>query len=170
MMRGSVIARGILLAALAGPMLHGTGQAQSGSSDPEAEVDEASLGVGGDSAPHAPLAIAADGRIVLPSGQVVTLVETLDHAAGPDGPALRFRFLAPAIARNGGTIPAEVAQDDMLALCEGYALPRLTEPLPSQIIISLSDRPVPFGETDPDATQFFDSFRPENGRCIPEAF
>ena len=39
MMRGSVIARGILLAALAGPMLHGTGQAQSGSSDPEAEVD-----------------------------------------------------------------------------------------------------------------------------------
>ena len=34
-------------------------------------------------------------------------------------------------------------------------------PQPSQIVISLADRPVPFGQPDPEATQFFEAFRPE---------
>jgi hypothetical protein len=43
-------------------------------------------------------------------------------------------------------------------------------PIPSQIIISLEDRPVPFGEADPEAVQYFEAFRVENGACIWEVF
>jgi hypothetical protein len=60
----------------------------------------------------------------------------------------------------------------MAHLCQSYALPRLSEtgPVPAQIIISLSDRPVPFGEASPEATQFFEAYRIEGDACIWEAF
>ena len=45
-------------------------------------------------------------------------------------------------------------------LCQNFALPRISDigPQPSQIVSSLSDRPVPFGEAAPDATQFFEAY------------
>ena len=55
---------------------------------------------------------------------------------------------------------------------QGFALPRIDPhgPQPAQVIISLSDRPVPFGEVEPDVTQFFEAYRIENGACIWEMF
>lgn len=114
----------------------------------------------------------SEDRIAVPSGQEITLQDVIWNEPGPLGLTLRFRFLAPQIARDGGTIPPEVALDDMLALCTAYALPRIDEfgPMPAQIIISLSDRAVPFGEPAPDATQFFEAYRIEDGACIWEMY
>jgi hypothetical protein len=114
---------------------------------------------------------AAEEAIAVPSGQAVTLVDTLQDAAGPAGLTARFRFLAPAIAAGGG-IGFDTAAADMQALCDGYALPRLavTGPMPAQVVIVLMDRPVPFGEAAPEATQFFEAYRIEAGACVWEAF
>lgn len=128
-----------------------------------------------------PIAMQADGvqvtlgsdvAIQVPSGQVVTLQDVIWNATGADGPVARFRFVAPAIAREGGSVSFDVASADMQALCQDYALARVSEfgPQPAQIIISLADRAVPFGQAAPDATQFFEAYTPEGNTCIWEAF
>lgn len=60
----------------------------------------------------------------------------------------------------------------MEVLCNEFALPRLpaTGPAPAQIIISLSDRAVAFGEPAPEATQFFEAYTIIDGRCQWEPF
>ncbi|MGB3314488.1 MAG: DUF6497 family protein [Albidovulum sp.] len=112
------------------------------------------------------------GAPSVPSGQAVTHLDTIQAVPGPEGLTFRFRFVAPAIARQGGTVSAEAAQKDMEWLCQHYALPRLpkTGPVPEQVVISLSDRPMEFGATNPDATQFFEAFRVEKDTCHWEAF
>ncbi|QYK43074.1 MAG: acetolactate synthase [Paracoccaceae bacterium] len=117
-------------------------------------------------------AVAADDTpIPVPSGQSVTLIEVIWAEPGPEGLTFRFRFLAPQIAPGGG-ITFDAAVEDMAFLCQDYALPRLSDigPVPAQVIVSLSDRPVVFGEADPEATQFFEAYRVEDGICIWEAF
>ncbi|HEX9858131.1 MAG TPA: DUF6497 family protein [Paracoccaceae bacterium] len=113
-----------------------------------------------------------DALIEVPSGQPVTLQDAIWNEPGPEGLTLRFRFIAPQIARNGGSVDFETAVGDMRALCDSYALPRIADlgPVPAQIIISLSDVPVPFGEAMPDATQFFEAFSVQDGVCIWEIF
>lgn len=110
--------------------------------------------------------------LALPSGQSVTLVETIWDEAGPMGLMARFRFLAPEINPATGSVSAESATADIAWICQDFALPQVMgagDP-PSQIVVSLEDRPVPFGEADPEATQFFEAFRIENGSCIWEVF
>ncbi len=110
--------------------------------------------------------------IEVPSGQVVTLLEVISDAAGPFGLTARFRFLAPGIARDRGTVDAETAAEDMDFLCQSYALTKIasTGPQPMQIIISMSDVDVPFGETRPDATQLFNSYSIADGVCVWEIY
>ena len=81
-------------------------------------------------------------------------------------------FLAPEINLETGSVDFLAAADDIAWLCQNFALSHVTDegPMPSQIIISLEDRPVPFGEADPDAVQYFEAFRVENGACIWEVF
>ena len=118
--------------------------------------------------------VTGDAALIpVPSGQAVTLMETIWNERGPDGLAIRFRFLAPAITKGTGTVTSDQAEADMQALCHDYALKRIgdaTGPKPAQIIISLSDRPVPFGETRPEATQLFDSFSYTDGDCVWSLF
>ena len=115
---------------------------------------------------------AEDVSVVVPSGQPITLQETVWGQPGPEGLTMRFLFVAPEIARDGGSVPFEVATEDMRWLCENYALPRIANPGPAvaQIIISLSDRPVPFGQPAPEATQFFEAYGIEGNSCIWEVF
>jgi hypothetical protein len=40
-----------------------------------------------------------DVAVAVPSGQAVTLQDVIWNVPGPTGLAIRFRFLAPAIAR-----------------------------------------------------------------------
>lgn len=116
------------------------------------------------------IATAAHAEDV-PSGQPVTLHEVLVDDVNAQK-WLRFRFIAPQIARENGTIPYEVAEPDMEHLCQSTALPYMAEYelKADMIIISLSDQITEFGATNPDATQFFDAFRVENETCIWEAF
>lgn len=109
--------------------------------------------------------------IAVPSGQAVTLQDVIWNAPGPDGATMRFRFVAPGIAPAGG-VDLETASADMQHLCDTYALPRVADqvPMPQQVIISLSDVPLPFGEASPEATQFFESYRIEDGLCVWEMF
>ena len=74
-----------------------------------------------------PLPLWAGEVIDVPSGQDVSLLETVSNVPGNNGPALRFRFLAPAIARDDGTIDADTAASDMDYLCNDFALKHLPE-------------------------------------------
>lgn len=124
------------------------------------------------SEPTAGAALGSDALIPVPSGQPVTLQDVIWNAPGPEGLTVRFRFVAPQIARDKGSVDYALAAEDMAHLCQTYALPRIAEfgPHPSQIIISLSDVALPFGDAAPEATQFFDAFSHQDGVCIWEMF
>ena len=109
--------------------------------------------------------------IGVPSGQEVHWLDTIQDTQGTAGLTLRYRFLAPQIG-GADPIDAEIASADMQALCDSYVLPRLSTvgPQPQQIVISLSDRPVQFGETDTDAVQYFEAYSVEDGACVWEMF
>ena len=104
----------------------------------------------------------------MPSGQAVTLVETLRDVVGPAGLTDRFRFLAPWLAEAD----YEDVVPDMDWLCDEVALPRVISsvPPPRQIVVSLADRLVSFGAADPEALQFFEAYAIEDGACVPEFF
>ena len=106
--------------------------------------------------------------IALPSGQVATLVETIRDAAGTAGLTDRFRFVAPWLA---GAEYEDVVPD-LDWLCDAVALPRVISsvPPPNQIVVSLADRALNFGASDPDALQFFESYAVVDGACVPEFF
>jgi len=113
----------------------------------------------------------AQTAIAVPSGQPVTLSEVLvDDATGEIW--ARFRFVAPDIARDRGLVDYDTAAGDIDHLCQNLAIPYLDLHGLSvaRIVISLSDRALEFGASDPDATQFFEAFRQEYGRCIWEEF
>lgn len=107
----------------------------------------------------------------VPSGQEVILQEVLvDEQETVTW--LRFRFLAPQIAGGGGQITYEVAGQDMLHLCETVALPYIDEYTLNgdKVVISFMSQITEFGQSDPDVTQYFESFRPENGVCMWDEF
>ncbi|MGO4916257.1 DUF6497 family protein [Pseudogemmobacter sp. W21_MBD1_M6] len=111
--------------------------------------------------------------IAVPSGQTVTLFEVVAEDQADLGQVwARFRFLAPQIARDAGRLTFEQAEADMLHLCETVALPALAGDTRQfdLVLVSLSDREVPFGVIDPEATQFFEGYRPEEATCILEEF
>ena len=107
----------------------------------------------------------------VPSGQTVSLHEVLiDTVATEDW--LRFRFLTPEIARDFGDVSYAQAEPDFAHLCDTVARPYLAEfdLSPDVIVIAMMDRPIPFGQTDAEATQFIEAFRIVNDECIWEAF
>jgi hypothetical protein len=106
----------------------------------------------------------------VPSGQPISLQDVFWEEG--ESLLLRVRFTAPQIARDGGTIDYETAAKDMLYLCETFVKPQVEQSAdkPDQIIISLSDVAVPFGEADPDATQFFEAYSIQNDACIWEVY
>ncbi|SPJ24271.1 DUF6497 family protein [Palleronia abyssalis] len=106
--------------------------------------------------------------IPLPSGMTVSALDVITDAPGL-GVAYRFRFVADALdpAQDYATTEA-----DMAHLCRSYALKvvEAVEPPPDAIVITLADKAVPFGSTDPDAVQFFEAYRPVDGDCEWQAF
>lgn len=65
-------------------------------------------------------------------------------------------------------------QRDAQWLCDHFAIDRIasTGPHPAQIIISLSDQPVEFGEFAPNVVQSFEAFQiaPDGKSCLWEPF
>ncbi len=77
----------------------------------------------------------------------------------------RFRFVAPGLPDViDGQDPLDA---DMMALCNGFAVPlmRGLQPDWQQIVLSLASRPTPFGEYDPEAVQVFEGFEIRDGVC-----
>ena len=76
---------------------------------------------------------------------------------------------APASADPAGDLPQDPLHDDVVWLCQNWVLSRIAAPAPrpSQIIISLSDKEVPFGAYDPKAVQVFEAFglSEDRSRC-----
>ena len=126
----------------------------------------------------------SDAPLDVPSGQVVTLQEVIVDHAVPNAATYRFRFIAPAIARDGGGMDFETSIADMQHLCDTYALAQVAAASPApvadttpaklpgtvQVIIAFSDMALPFGQTNPDATQFFMAFSVQDGVCALEPF
>ena len=115
------------------------------------------------------LAATTAQAVDVPSGQPVELQEVLvDQVSGETW--LRFRFVAPQIARDTGAIDSVQAGPDMAFLCEAVAAPYIAqyELAGDVIVISMSDRRAEFGAADPDMTQFFELFRLNNNTCIWE--
>lgn len=113
-----------------------------------------------------------DAAFVVPSGQAVTLHEVIVDQPSAQTAVYRFRFLAPEIARNGGTMNFEASIGDMQQLCNSYAVAQIMPPMPAatQVIIAFSDMALPFGETNLDATQFFMAFGIVDGVCVLEPY
>jgi len=107
----------------------------------------------------------------VPSGQSITLHEVLIDQVNAES-WLRFRFLAPQIARRDGDVTYVEAEADFAYLCETVVRPYMREyDLTSDVVVvALMDRPVPFGQADAQATQFIETFRIAEDRCIWEAF
>jgi len=115
-----------------------------------------------------PFAVAAQD---MPSGQSVTLHEVLvDTVNGENW--LRFRFIAPSINKDVGGLAYDSAFEDIEHLCTEIAVPYIAKyDLKSDlVVVSMADQKTKFGETNPDATQFFEAFRVQNDICIWEAF
>jgi len=106
----------------------------------------------------------------VPSGQPVSFLDIIRDEDSVSGAAIRIRFLAPQIARGIGMIPFAQAENDMQVLCQEHVLPLINsagEALPGQIIVVLLDRPVEHGVADPEATQFFEAYRADDGVSRP---
>jgi hypothetical protein len=120
-----------------------------------------------------PWPVAGEGgaaQFAVPSGQSITLQDIFWEEG--DDLILRVRFIAPQIARAGGTVDHDTAGMDMLHLCQTYVLPQISGGVdtPSQIILTLSDIAVPFGDANPEATQFFEAYSFDGSACISEVF
>ncbi|MEM8690980.1 MAG: DUF6497 family protein [Pseudomonadota bacterium] len=120
---------------------------------------------------HLGVALAAQTAPDLPSGQSVTLKEVLIDTVGQET-WIRFRFIAPEIGENKEAITYDEAGADMQLLCDDLAIPYLSEQDLSAdvVVISFSQKAVPFGQADPETTQFFDAYRLLDGRCEWEMF
>lgn len=113
--------------------------------------------------------VAADE---LPSGQALVLWEVVWERVEGAGTQAVLRFIAPAIAREGGTVDAEAALADMDWLCRTHGVPLAALPAARSdaVVVTLMDRPVPRGATDPDATQYFGAYGIEGGDCLPQDY
>ncbi len=114
---------------------------------------------------------ATAAEIAVPSGQMITLNEVLLDKA-PGELWARFRFIAPQIARDTGTVAIDQVGPDMDHLCDSLALPYLDhhDIDAVRVVISFSDRIVPFGTKNAAATQYFEAYQPDPAGCIWEEF
>lgn len=93
-------------------------------------------------------------------------------ALGASAPGAIARFRLVVAGLGGAGAAWEDVAGDLLWVCEELALPALAAngQATAEVAVSLSDREVPFGASDPDAVQFFEGFRVEDGACVPQAF
>lgn len=115
---------------------------------------------------------AKKGDIRLPSGESVIFNDVIWGEPGPAGLTVRFRFLDPDLARRLDTEDFMALEQDTAFLCDTYALERIasTGPQPQQIVISISDREVAFGEPAPEAAQVFEAYSFDGSGCTWERF
>ncbi|MEM8850980.1 MAG: DUF6497 family protein [Pseudomonadota bacterium] len=118
------------------------------------------------------LAAAPAEAETVPSGQPIVLWQVLWERVEGQGTQAVLRFIAPQIAREGGAVGFDAAQGDMDWLCatHGLAVSDLPTAQSDSVVITLMDRPVPRGASDPQVTQFFGTYDVKGGECLPEEY
>ena len=112
-------------------------------------------------APAADIDLPPGDPLTLPSGRQVWWLDSAQDTQGVAGLTYRFRFVYPNLTPAMDEATQQAVHQDMEALCNGFAVPRLGRPgasLPEQIVITLMQRPLTFGESDSSITQFFEAF------------
>lgn len=115
----------------------------------------------------------AQAQVVeLPSGLTPSLSEVLVDQVG-DETWLRFRFVAEALdPQADASVEFAAIEGDFALICADLALPYAAKHAlqADKIVVSVADRFVEYGKTDPAATQYFEQFRITDGDCIWEGF
>ena len=79
-----------------------------------------------------------------------------------------------ALPRAPDILAQDPMHDDIVWLCENFVLPRIASPAPrpTEIVISLSDRPTAAGDLATGAVQLFEAFSlpPDRNSCVWEPF
>ena len=79
-----------------------------------------------------------------------------------------------ALPRAPDILAQDPMHDDIVWLCEHFVLPRIASPAPrpTEIVISLSDRPTAAGDLATGAVQLFEAFSlpPDRNECVWEPF
>ena len=105
-----------------------------------------------------------------PSGLSYELQEAIFEPQGVHLNAVRVVRLRYVLPELGGDTPLgfETIEPDFQYLCDSAGLANLRKSAPnaSEIVISIASKPVDFGATAPDITQFIDAFQVKNGACI----
>lgn len=116
-------------------------------------------------------ALAEDGVVTAPSGQVVTLTDVLVEENPWSGEVqVVVRLVAPAIA--GPDAVSTAIRADMDWACETWGLPaaaELTSP-PDWIVVEMMEGPAQRGEPTPGLRRLFETYRPDGAICIWELF
>lgn len=101
----------------------------------------------------------------VPSGLALVLH---DLVIEPEAGIARFRFVAPDLR----ALEFAEVEGDLPWLCDHVALPEIADAgwTVSQVVISIGDREVPFGEMDAEALQYFEAFSFADGFCVEEYF
>ena len=113
---------------------------------------------------------ALRAEVALPSGLEAALLEGFVEVQ-PDGARwARFRYVMPAL--GGADAGFDAVQADFVTLCEVQARPMLKDAGEevALVIVSLMDKPLEFGQSDPGTVQYFESFVIRDDRCIWEEF
>ncbi|MCP5085316.1 MAG: hypothetical protein GY952_00705 [Rhodobacteraceae bacterium] len=106
----------------------------------------------------------------VPSGQPLELFAS-DVISGVGNESLLYLgLLAPQIAATEDRITYEQALTDIDRICTDFALPMAREKATADapinaVIIRLSDRPIMYGETDPEAAQYMGFYDVSAGDC-----
>ena len=111
-------------------------------------------------------------QVTLPSGLQAALHDVVVDEVGSET-WLRMRFIAPQLdptAQDAASF-ADI-EADFTAICSKLGGPYAARHglAPDKIVVSLADRAVAFGTTDPAATQYFEQFRWDGADCIWESF
>jgi hypothetical protein len=87
-----------------------------------------------------------------------TQTPSQDDAVEQDADAMLEGEVLPAAP---DVLAQDPIHDDIVWLCENWALPRIASPAPrpEQIVISIASKQTEFGTFDPDVVQLFEAFR-----------
>jgi hypothetical protein len=112
-------------------------------------------------------ALPVQAEIMVPSGQPLTLYS---FEVIPQSDTHNLLFIG-LLARQLDTHGYDVAANDMDALCRDVALPEVSLQgdqgvLISEISIRIADKPLGYGEVDPEVAQFMGFYEIISGECV----
>jgi hypothetical protein len=112
---------------------------------------------------------SADPSVPLDSGIEAMFFDQIVEPQAGGETWLILRYLAPEIGFDAGEKGYEDIAGDLDQLCNNYGLSAAEAAGGiDQVMITLMDRPVVRGDSDPEATMFMAAYRPTEGGCVWE--